>query len=124
MTLPLQKEGGTCLLFSSVEGWVRVGREMIETTTQRPTFAQLCELEPGLSRLLAEAKAEKAAQRADRRYCANRVWYRRFKWRLLALVGWERPDKHPVLSSTTAYDVAYRTIYDNLPNCRHRGPFC
>jgi hypothetical protein len=65
--------------------------------------------------LLDEAKSVKARRR---NFCANTVWYSQFKPRLLWLVGWERRDKHPVLSSAEAYDLAYETIYQALPDCK------
>jgi hypothetical protein len=90
--------------------------ETIMTTNTKPlTWNELARLEPRLSGLLDKAKAVKAK---GRNFCANDVWYRRFKPRLLWLVGWDRPDNHPVLSSMQAFDLAYETIYEVLPNCR------
>jgi hypothetical protein len=89
------------------------------------TFEQLCELEPRLLDLLNEARAIKDNRR-KRSFCANQVWYgwrghEGFKPRLLDLVGFRR--KHdgsdPRLATSRAYDVAYHTIYDALPDCRN-----
>jgi hypothetical protein len=93
------------------------------SNTKWPTFEELVALEPGLSKLLAEARAERAEQRANPYYCANDVWYRRFKPRLLRLVGWERSGdhEHSELSCPAAYDVAYDRIYEALPECRNCG---
>jgi hypothetical protein len=88
---------------------------------QRLTFAELARLEPALSQLLAKVRAERAKAKADVHYCANDNWYRFFKPRLCRLVGWERPDKHRVLSSTEAYDVAYDALYEFMPFCRACG---
>ena len=89
---------------------------------QRLTWEQLVKLEPELGRLLERAKATKSR---GKHFCANARWYGFGQWRfaglkprLLWLVGWQRPDKHPVLSSTEAYDLAYETVYEALPNCR------
>ena len=40
------------------------------------------------------------------------VWYRGFKPRLVALVGWN--SRHACLQSAAAYDVAYTRLYDYL----------
>ncbi len=56
-----------------------------------------------------------------RRCCGNRIWYRLMKPRLVWLVGWHAEDKHPVLSSAAAYDVAYEFLYDIMPDCRECG---
>jgi hypothetical protein len=92
------------------------------TPTAVPTFEALAALEPGLAGLLAEARAS-AADAGDPHFCANAVWYGYeghpgIKQRLLRLVGWERSDRHPVLSTPCAYDVAYEHIYEMLPPCR------
>jgi hypothetical protein len=81
------------------------------------TFDELCEREPALRRLYDEARAERR-QRRSQHYCANRVWYGRLKPQLLRLVGWERPDRDPVLGSSDAYDIAYDEIYQALPDCQ------
>ncbi len=81
-----------------------------------PTFEELVRLEPRLGALLIEAKAVRRPR--GKSFCANLTWYRVFKPRLCQLVGWERAERHPVLSTNTAYDVAYDRIYDVLPNCR------
>lgn len=113
------------------------------------TFLQLCIHEPDLEVLLREAQALPRVQ-AD--FCANDIWYARFRPRLEQLVGWDRGEsswtdedqakpkksrifsaeelaalplppveRHPILSSSEAYDVAYNTIYDALPACQHGG---
>lgn len=62
-------------------------------------------------------------------FCANAVWYgyhghKGIKSRLVRLVGWEAQKSDSVLHSCVAYDVAYETIYDALPDCKHGGCFC
>ena len=89
----------------------------------RPTWAQLARLELQLAALLVEARAVDSGD--NPRFCANRVWYRDFKPRLLHLVGWGvkgRPGAHPVLTTSEAYGLATQTIYDALPGCR--GCWC
>lgn len=82
-----------------------------------PTFEELAQLEPRLQELLTEAQAT----RRKRGYLAGKVWYGYggypgLKPRLLELVGWEREEEHTLLSTRTAYDVAYDTIYEALPD--------
>jgi hypothetical protein len=79
------------------------------------TFADLASLEPQLGALLREARHVDASSDA---FCANGVWYGSFKPRLLLLVGWEA--SNPALRTSEAYDLAYETIYDALPDCRHK----
>jgi hypothetical protein len=81
------------------------------------TFDELCALEPGLRLLYEEARAQRRKRRGPH-YCANATWYVLFKPRLSRLVGWERPDRDPVLGSSEAYDLAYHTVYEALPDCK------
>lgn len=86
------------------------------------TFDRLCELEPKLKSLADEASATRDDGTKEA-FCANAIWYGYFghpgiKPRLLLLVGWERPDGPDELLTTEAYDVAYDTIYNMLPDCR------
>jgi hypothetical protein len=86
------------------------------------TWATLVALEPQLAGLLAEAQAVRDCDTAPY-FCANAAWFgydghRGFKPRLRRLVGWDRPDGHPALTSCEAYDLAYQTIYEALPPCR------
>ena len=61
-------------------------------------------------------------------FCAHEVWYGSgddggVKEKLSELVGWDRePD--PVLGSEEAYDVAYESLYHELPDCRHPEGAC
>jgi hypothetical protein len=85
-------------------------------TESRELFKELCRLEPGLQQLFNEAR--RVTSHGDPHFCANRVWYRELKPRLLKLVGWQstRPDGQ--LHTTTSYDAAYSIIYGALPDCR------
>ena len=76
-------------------------------------------LEPELKALHDRAKAVRAEP--GRPFCANYVWYRPcgFKDELCALVGYERKTGPDVLKSAAAYDLAYETLYDALPDCTH-----
>jgi hypothetical protein len=94
-------------------------RGLIES--ENTPFMRLCVREPGLTDLLDEARSH----RAHARFCANAVWYgyagfkgRGIKARLCRLVGWYAVSGDPELRGKEAYDVAYRTIYDALPDCR------
>jgi hypothetical protein len=83
------------------------------TATTAPPFAALMRIEPELAGMLAEIQAIRPR---GRNFCANDVWYRVYKPRLLRLVGWESGKAE--LQSMQAYDVAYQTLYDALPACR------
>ena len=52
-------------------------------------------------------------------FCANDVWYGRYKGRLERLVGWLATD--PYLSTPEVYDIAYEHLYNLLPDCRSCG---
>ena len=93
--------------------------------TTRTTFDELCEIEPRLRALYERAKAIKDDKRHPY-FCANDVWYGRRGWEglkpeLCNLVGHWSQNHHPKLRSRTAYDIAYHTIYDALPDCRNCG---
>ena len=92
------------------------GAMMRIATESRELFKELCRLEPGLQRLLNDAR--RVTSQGDPHFCANEIWYRQFKPRLLKLVGWQSicPDKQ--LHNSTAYDVGYSIIYGALPDCR------
>jgi hypothetical protein len=96
---------------------------MVTATTERLlTFESLAAVEPGLRHLMSEAKRIHSRGQPD--FCANSVWRKAFKPRLVDLVGWGSRNPDPRLHTESAYDIAYKTIYSALPNCRHEGPFC
>lgn len=86
------------------------------------TFSQLCELEPRLLALFNEAKSIKDNRRKPS-FCANRIWYawEGLRERMTPLVGYavKRRGGDPRLATSRAYDTAYHTIYDALPDCRN-----
>jgi hypothetical protein len=105
-----------------VEVTVNLRRHSVQDKAP-PAFRRLAALEPGLDRLLAEARSHN--ENRSPIFCANAVFYGYpghrpgIKQRLSALVGWGRKGD-PVLGTCEAYDVAYETIYEALPNCRGR----
>ena len=86
------------------------------------TFEDLCELEPRLATLYNEAKSINDNRR-KRSFCANRIWYAwgGLRERMTPLVGYavQRRGGDPRLATSRAYDVAYHSIYDALPDCRN-----
>jgi hypothetical protein len=91
------------------------------TTTARPrktTLAELVAQEPQIQRLLDEAAAVRDDPEKEC-FCANILFSTLFKPRLLRLVGWNRVERDPVLSTSLAYDLAFDAIYDRLPSCRN-----
>ena len=77
------------------------------------TWTELIAIEPRLEDLRAEMAA---VDGSDAHFCANRIWYQHFKPRLLRLVG--RECDRAELRSEQAWDVAYDTIYAELPPCQ------
>lgn len=84
----------------------------VEEEWQR-VFMLMSDIEPDLWEMFEEAV------NTPEHICANVIWYREMKPRLLKFVGDYATD--PLLKSHLAYDAAYRTLYDMLPNC---GPHC
>lgn len=80
---------------------------------------ELAKLEPKLQKLFDEAKAIDPGD--NEHFCANHIWYNEFKPRVSSLVGWERATPPVELQTEDAYDIAYQTIYDQLPGCRDCG---
>ena len=85
------------------------------------TFADLVEMEPELGKLLDEAKSHH--QNTPDHFCANAVWYGYAGWpglkpRVAKLVGTEARLQGTILNTHLAYDIAYDTISDALPDCR------
>lgn len=72
----------------------------MDSTTTRPTWAMLCELEP---RLLLLERELLAADPPGDDWCHA---YEAGKQRLKPLVGWDRHDGHDVLSSSAAWECA------------------
>lgn len=72
------------------------------------SWEELVKREPRLDELLREAQKYKPSPG----FCAREVWYgpHGLKRRLRELVGYDRSDDDPVLSTSEAYDVAYRRI--------------
>ena len=82
--------------------------------TKQVRWLTLAAASPGLRELYRDIKAVKDDGPS---FCANQVWYLRFKPRLIELVGYwaNGPD---ILRTDEAYDVAYQTLYELLPDCR------
>jgi hypothetical protein len=86
------------------------------------TFAQLVQLAPELQVLFDDARSHHSNWGPD--FCANAVWYGYpghkpgIKKRMGQLVGWGAPEDAGELRTSAAYDVAYETIYQALPDCR------
>ncbi len=80
------------------------------------TWDQLIAMEPRLLRLYEHAKNCKPTKG----FCADQVWYGRggLKAQMAELVGF---GSDGALGTPEAYDIAYRKIYNVLPDCRHKG---
>jgi len=80
-------------------------------------FKEICEIEPLICAMYLEAKAYQKT--AEENFCANNIWYGKMKMRFVELVGWSARRKE--LRNCIDYDVAYDTIYEALPDCKHPG---
>jgi hypothetical protein len=80
------------------------------------TLDEMIQLEPGLQEL-REDVAVVEDDKTSSSFCANRLWIRRFKPRLIELVGSLAGVEE--LRTSEAYDVAYRELYQILPPCRN-----
>jgi len=82
------------------------------------SFEHLCNVAPFLRCLLRQAKEFKRL--AGRKpICANAIWYSTMKPILVASVGMCAHHPMPKMNGREAYDLAYKTIYEALPNCKH-----
>ncbi|MFL6230991.1 MAG: hypothetical protein ACJ741_19620 [Pyrinomonadaceae bacterium] len=72
--------------------------------------------EPELARLQADAAAVRDG--GGPTFCANKIWYVSFEPRLKQLVGRNARSADPLMHTSEAYELAYRTLYRLLPNCR------
>lgn len=80
------------------------------------TFDEMMQLEPELQELRDDIAAVEDDE-ANSWFCANRLWMRRFKPRLIELVG--SLARVEELRTSEAYSLAYRELYQRLPNCRN-----
>lgn len=88
----------------------------MKAKTENLTSWQMAEIEPRLIDLFLDVqKASFVNWKAA--FCANAVWYKKFKPRLERLVGFEAANKK--LRTMQAYDCAYEKLYSALPECRN-----
>lgn len=83
------------------------------------TWGDLVKEEPRLLGVLRQA--QDFPKGVNETFCANRA-IGTLKWKLAELVGWDRPESAscPVwLRTSAAWDCAFETVYDALPNCRN-----
>lgn len=85
-------------------------------TNDKITWERIVKECPELGRMKDEARKMDGS---DAHFCANDVWFEQFKPRLLSLVGWEALPAYPDwMYGHVAYEIAYRAIYNELPDCR------
>jgi len=84
----------------------------------RISWGMLAGLEPKLADLLQDARAADS-HRATESFCRESYWYLELKPVLVQIVGYCRPDYHPILGTSAAYELAYDTILKALPDCRN-----
>lgn len=89
------------------------------------TWEELTRREPRL--LALKREIEQLDNRKGDYFCMNERWYgegpyigRGLRDRMAQLVGFLAKNRQdPVLGTSTAYEVAYFTLYYALPDCRH-----
>lgn len=84
-------------------------------STEVLSWKELVGLEPGLGEMLADIQQIRSRRRC---FCGDAIWYQLFKPRLRTLVGYEAHTSVRHLRTKEAYDVAYRTLYEAIPECR------
>ncbi len=89
------------------------------------SWNKLVEIEPELGELLNQIRAIKDDPEKPS-FCANWEWYGvirtsdlTFKETMTRLVGWKAVKQDPILRSEQAYNLAYKTLYAALPDCRN-----
>lgn len=85
------------------------------STPKHLTWDVLIKHEPALTSLMTRIRSVPVSRSTD----AINLWYGRwgcpgFKAELEHLVGWGRRSEHPILSTSSAYNVAYQTLFDAL----------
>jgi hypothetical protein len=86
---------------------------------KKQQWSALIEIEPMLGEL--QQRARNVKDEDGNHFCANAVWYSEFKPTLVNLAGFEAKDRR--LRSMRAYDLAYGTVYNELPACRNCACF-
>ena len=94
---------------------------------RRLSWPELVEREPSLGQLEREMRAFRRTPLGDD-FCANARWYgygrfrgMGYRARVVALVGMCARSDDPALRTSSAYDTAYRRLYEALPDCRRCG---
>ena len=94
----------------------------LEIASPTLTWEMLAALEPDLLHLLDAARSADSNTGGDH-FCGQQFWLQELKPDVLNLVGYGRRDHHPILGTSAAYDLAYRTLLKAVPECRD-CPLC
>lgn len=87
---------------------------------QKITWETIIAIDPYFDDLLREIEGIEQGEN----FCANNVWYKRYKPIVLRRVGWYAPNYAPeILKTERAYEIVYEKLYDALPNCKGCGCF-
>lgn len=100
--------------------------------SEKMTWDQVVALEPRLQILFDQAASAGFGREA---FCASEAWFgvpgvsNGLKQRVMGLVGWQRKPmpgqvNETLLQSHMAYDAAYQSIYEQLPDCRNSDCGC
>jgi hypothetical protein len=84
--------------------------------TQKLTYEQLTKFDPSLNILLRRARNHAGN-------CANAAWYgpEGLRAEMSRVIGHGRTHGPSELKTPQAYDVAYKTLYEALPDCKGCG---
>lgn len=87
------------------------------STEKLSTFDQILVLDPSLICLL------RRAQSCNQGNCANAAWYGPdgIRAEMTRVIGHRRTHGPSELKTSAAYDVAYKTLYAALPDCKGCG---
>lgn len=92
---------------------------LIRAVSVHPHWPLIAKLEPRLNTVLAAARDVRDTGGGT--FCANTAWGQDggLKDQMEPLVGWDRKNKGGFIATSDAYDIAYETIYNALPDCRN-----
>lgn len=90
----------------------------LERRTKVLSWEVIIAIDPFFDDLLCEIQGI----RADENFCANGIWFETYKPAIVRRIGWYAPNYAPeILKTERAYEIAYRKLYNALPDCQNCG---
>lgn len=91
-----------------------------EARKESLTWETIIAIDPFFDDLLHEIEGTEPGER----FCANDIWYKKYKPIILRRVGYCSPNYAPeILKTERAYEIVYEKLYGALPNCKGCGCF-